>query len=183
MRLIDLLQSLPLVFVVIFLITIAASRRAFLEEHGIEQLTFFFAAIGLVSWLSTARVVRAEVRAQKARGFVEAALVLGASDARILLRHLLPNVLSVAIVCLTLTIPSLVLYEAFLSYLGLGVQPPAVSWGLLAVDSTEAISPLGTPWWLVCFPTLTIGTSLFALNLLGDALRDALDPRLRGLLR
>ena len=112
--------------------------------------------------------------------FIEAARVIGASTSRILLTHIVPNVLSIVIVYLTLTIPAVMLFEAFLSFLGLGIEPPKVSWGLLAVDGTQAINPLKIYWWLVVFPAGAMGSTLLALNLLGDGLRDALDPKLRG---
>jgi len=92
--------------------------------------------------------------------------------------HLVPNVLPVVLVYLTLTVPSVMLYEAFLSFLGLGIEPPKVSWGLLAVEGAEALTPLSFDWWLVLWPSLAIAATLLALNVLGDALRDALDPRL-----
>ena len=134
--------------------------------------------LGAFTWLSMARVVRGQVLALKRREFVEAARVLGASRRRILLVHLLPNVLPVVLVYLTLTVPSVMLYEAFLSFLGLGIEPPKVSWGLLAVEGAEALTPLSFDWWLVLWPSLAIAATLLALNVLGDALRDALDPHL-----
>ena len=94
--------------------------------------------------------------------------------------HLVPNVLSIVIVYLTLTIPAVMLFEAFLSFLGLGVEPPQVSWGTLAMDGTESISEIKIFWWVVAFPALAMGSTLLALNVLGDGLRDALDPKLRG---
>ena len=105
---------------------------------------------------------------------------MGASTLRILLTHVVPNVLSIVIVYLTLTIPAIMLFEAFLSFLGLGVEPPKVSWGLLAVDGTQVINPIKSYWWLVVFPALAMGSTLLALNVLGDGLRDALDPKMRG---
>jgi len=134
----------------------------------------------MIYWLTMARVVRGQVLSLKNTEFVDAARVLGASTARIVFVHLVPNVLSIVIVYLTLTIPAVMLFEAFLSFLGLGVEPPKVSWGLLAVDGTEAINPVRTFWWLVAFPAAAMGSTLLALNVLGDGLRDALDPKLRG---
>lgn len=178
MRVVDALQSLPLVFLVILLVTVLDDRRAEIAERlALDRLTVFYATIGLVSWLSMARVVRSSVLALRSSAFVEAARALGASTPRILATHVLPNVLPVVVVTLTLTIPSVMLFEAFLSFLGLGVEPPQVSWGLLAADGIEALSPLGSAWWLVLAPALALGGTLFALNVLGDALRDALDPR------
>jgi oligopeptide transport system permease protein len=125
-----------------------------------------------------ARVVRGQVLALARTEFVLAARAQGASSLFVLRRHLVPNVLSVVIVYLTLSVPSILLTEAFLSFLGLGIEPPKVSWGLLAADSAEAINPLRVPWWIVVFPAAAMGATLLALNLVGDGLRDALDPRL-----
>ncbi len=180
MRLVDALYSIPFIFLVIFLVTVVNEYRGELGRLGIERLHVFFVVIGLVWWLTMARIVRAQVRALKEADFVQAARVSGASHARILFAHLVPNVFPMVIVYLTLTIPSVMLFEAFLSFLGLGVEPPQVSWGLIALDSSEAIGVLHTSWWLVFFPSASIGATLFALNVLGDGLRDALDPRRRG---
>ena len=181
MRVVDVLYSVPFIFVVIFMLTILNEYRTELaDEFGIEKMHVFYAVIGLVYWLTMARVVRGQVLSLKNSEFVEAARVLGASTRRILFAHLVPNVLSVVIVYLTLTIPAVMLFEAFLSFLGLGVDPPKVSWGLLAVDGREAISAVRVDWWLVVWPALAMGSTLLALNVLGDGLRDALDPKLRG---
>jgi oligopeptide transport system permease protein len=179
MRLVDVLQSLPFLFVVIFVITVLNGYRAELAALGIGRMTAFFAVLGGVTWLSMARVVRGQVLALRRQDFVLAARVLGASDARVLAVHVLPNLLGVVVVYLTLTLPALVLYESFLSFLGLGVEPPGVSWGLLAADALDALNPLESGWWLVLAPALFMGATLFALNVLGDGLRDALDPRTR----
>ena len=181
MRLVDILYSIPFIFLVIFLITVVGEYRAELEDRfGIDREIVFYMVIGAVFWLTMARVVRGQVLSLRSSEFIDAARVLGASLPRILFVHLVPNVLSVVFVYLTLTIPAVMLFEAFLSFLGLGIEPPKVSWGLLAVDGSEAINPLRIYWWLVVFPALAIGTTLLALNLLGDGLRDALDPKLRG---
>jgi oligopeptide transport system permease protein len=124
--------------------------------------------------------VRGQVLALRSSEFIEAARVLGASTLRIVFSHLVPNVLSIVIVYLTLTIPAVMLFEAFLSFLGLGIEPPKVSWGLLAVDGSEMVNPVRLYWWLVVFPAMAMGSTLLALNLLGDGLRDALDPKMRG---
>jgi oligopeptide transport system permease protein len=181
MRVVDVLYSIPFLFVVIFVITLLGSYRSeLLERYGLSQLTIFFLVLGLFTWLTMARVVRGQVLALKNQEFVAAARVLGASSLRILWRHLVPNVLGTVVVYLTLTIPALILFEAFLSFLGLGVEPPRVSWGLLAADALEAINPVKTFWWLVFWPAAAMGATLFALNVLGDGLRDALDPKLSG---
>jgi oligopeptide transport system permease protein len=181
MRVVDVLYSLPFIFVVIFLITILNAYKADLEQRfGIDRETLLYVAVGAVYWLTMARVVRGQVLALRHAEFVEAARVMGASNARILVQHVLPNILSVVIVYLTLSIPAVMLFESFLSFLGLGIEPPKVSWGLLAADGAEAITPIAIHAWLVLAPALAMGSTLLALNVLGDGLRDALDPKLRG---
>ena len=123
--------------------------------------------------------MRGQVISLKTEPFVEAARSLGAGQWRIIYLHLLPNLLSVVIVYLSLTVPRVMLFEAFLSFLGLGVEPPDVSWGLLANEGIKVITPVKIYWWLILFPSLALGITLLALNFLGDGLRDALDPRLR----
>ncbi|MEO0651782.1 MAG: ABC transporter permease, partial [Planctomycetota bacterium] len=180
LRIVDVRYSVPFIFVVIFLITLINEYRTELAEYGIGYMTVFYLVVGAIYWLTMARVVRGQVLSLKNQEFIEAARVVGASTPRILFVHLVPNVLSVVIVYLTLTIPAVMLFEAFLSFLGLGVEPPMVSWGLLAVDGTEAISAVKIFWWVVLFPAVAMGSTLLALNVLGDGLRDALDPKLRG---
>ncbi|HKC25251.1 MAG TPA: ABC transporter permease [Thermoanaerobaculia bacterium] len=179
MRAVDGLQSLPFVFLVIFLIGLVDAHRAELSQRfGIDREVVFYLVIGAVSWLTMARVVRGQVLLLRRSAFVEAARVSGASAARILRVHVLPNILPVVIVSLTLTIPTVMLTEAFLSFLGLGIEPPKVSWGILAADGIEAINPIRIAWWLVVAPAAAMGSVLFALTIVGDGLRDALDPRL-----
>jgi oligopeptide transport system permease protein len=162
MRAVDVLYSLPYLFLVILLLV-------FFER----SLLMLFVALGLVQWLTMARIVRGQVLSLKAQVFVEAARALGAGDAAILGRHIVPNTLGPVIVYATLTVPAVILQEAFLSFLGLGVQPPDASWGTLVADGarTLAIFP-----WLVSFPGLALSLTLLAFNFLGDGLRDALDP-------
>jgi oligopeptide transport system permease protein len=181
MRIVDVLYSIPFIFVVIFLVTILSeeSIKGWLEQNGIDRITIFFFVVGAIYWLTMARVVRGQVISLKHEQFIEAARTIGAGRRRIIFRHLVPNVFSVVIVYLTLTIPQVMLFEAFLSFLGLGVQAPAVSWGLLANQGFRVISPIKIYWWLFVFPSLALGLTLFALNFLGDGLRDALDPRLK----
>jgi oligopeptide transport system permease protein len=135
--------------------------------------------VGAIYWLTMARVVRGQVISLKQEQFVEAARTIGAGRLRIIFIHLVPNLLSVIIVYLTLTIPQVMLFEAFLSYLGLGVESPDVSWGVLANEGTRVITPIKIYWWLVLYPGLALAITLFSLNFLGDGLRDALDPRLK----
>ncbi|MEM9353840.1 MAG: ABC transporter permease [Planctomycetota bacterium] len=181
MRAVDVLYSVPFVFVVIFIITILGEESVAdrLARFGIDRVTVFFFVVGAIYWLTMARVVRGQVISLKTEPFVEAARSLGAGQARILFLHIVPNLFSVVIVYLTLTIPRVMLFEAFLSFLGLGVEPPEVSWGLLANQGIQVITPVRFDWWLVVFPSIALGVTLTALNFLGDGLRDALDPRMR----
>jgi oligopeptide transport system permease protein len=188
MRIVDVLYSIPFIFVVIFAITIlradspdpsVPSLKDRLEAWGIDQIAIFYILIGAIYWLTMSRVVRGQVISLKHEQFIEAARTVGARSGRIVLRHLIPNVLSVVIVYLTLTIPAVMLFEAFLSFLGLGVQAPDVSWGTLANEGIQVITPVKIYWWLVLFPGMALALTLFALNFLGDGLRDALDPRMK----
>jgi len=165
MRLVDVLYGLPYMFFVILLVTFVG-----------RSLMNLFIALGAVQWLTMARIVRGQILVLKEQEFVEAARAVGAGPGRTVFRHLLPNISGAVIVCATLTVPSVMLQEAFLSFLGLGVQPPACSWGSLVADGAAAISPAQTNWWLVFFPGLALSLTVFALNLLGEGLRDALDP-------
>ncbi len=181
MRIVDMLYSIPFIFVVIFLVTFLGedSVKKILDQYGIEQITIFYIIIGAIYWLTMSRVVRGQVLSLRHEQFVEAARTVGASPARIIFRHVVPNTLGVVIVYLTLTIPSVMLFEAFLSFLGLGVAPPDVSLGLLLNDGVEALSIVKLFWWVVVFPGAALALTLFALNFLGDGLRDALDPKMK----
>jgi oligopeptide transport system permease protein len=180
MRLVDILYSIPFIFIVIFIITILSEEqtKARLESYGIDRITIFYFVVGAVYWLTMSRVVRGQVISLRNEPFVEAARAVGARQTRIIAHHILPNLLSVVIVYLTLTIPRVMLFEAFLSFLGLGVEPPDVSWGLLANEGIKVITPVRIYWWLIVFPAAALGITLYALNFLGDGLRDALDPKL-----
>jgi peptide/nickel transport system permease protein/oligopeptide transport system permease protein len=182
MRFVDVLYSLPsIVFVIVLLTTmngfLAKAQGKFLSADGATLLRFvgLFVGLGAVSWLTMARIVRGQVLSLRTRGFVEASRVLGASHARILLSHILPNVLGVIIVYVTLTVPSIILYESFLSYLGLGVQPPYASLGSLIADGVGQLNPVRVYWWLILFPATLLALTLLALNFFGDGLRDAFD--------
>lgn len=178
MRIVDVLYSLPFIFVVIFLVTILNGWKDVLEgRFGIDREVLFYVSIGAVYWLTMARVVRGQVLSLRRTEFIDAARQLGASTSRILFVHIVPNVLGIVIVYLTLSIPSVMLFESFLTFLGLGIEAPKVSWGSLAVDSADAIHPLGIDWWLLVWPALAMGATLLALNVLGDGMRDALDPK------
>ena len=163
MRLVDILYALP--FTVFVIILMVFFGRNFL---------FLFLAIGAVEWLTMARIVRAQVLTLRRREFVEAAVVMGLPLWRILLFHIIPNTLGPVIIYATLTVPRVMLLEAFLSFLGLGVQPPMSSWGLLIKDGVDTMEEYP---WLLLFPSIVFSMTLFALNALGDGLRDALDPR------
>ncbi|WDQ16547.1 ABC transporter permease [Rhodopirellula sp. P2] len=181
MRIVDMLYSIPFIFVVIYLVTFLGeeSVKAWLESYGIDQIMIFYIIIGAIYWLTMSRVVRGQVLSLRQEQFVESARTIGASSMRIVFRHLVPNVLGIVIVYLTLTIPAVMLFEAFLSFLGLGVAPPDVSWGLLLNDGVEALSSVKLFWWVVIFPGAALAMTLFALNFLGDGLRDALDPKMK----
>lgn len=181
MRAVDIMYCIPFIFVVINLIMLLSDdeMKSTLAKVGIDQIMIFYIVIGLVYWLTMSRVVRGQVISLKHEQFVDAARTIGAGSGRIVFRHIVPNVLGIVIVYLTLTIPSVMLFEAFLSFLGLGVQPPDVSWGMLVNEGIKVITPIGIHWWLVLFPGLALALTLFALNYLGDGLRDALDPRMK----
>ena len=170
MRVVDVLYSLPYIILVIVLLAV------FRRNTPLGQLVMLFVALGSVSWLTMARIVRGQVLSLKNQEFVLAARATGVSTPRIIFRHLIPNTLGPVIVYATLTIPSVMLTEAFLSFLGFGVQPPMSSWGTLATDGIQNIAVY--PWQLI-FPGVTMALTLFSLNFLGDGLRDALDPQMR----
>jgi peptide/nickel transport system permease protein len=140
------------------------------------SVTLIILVLGLTQWPGTTRIVRGEVLSLREREYVQAAKSLGFSDTRIVMRHLIPNVLAPVIVTATLGIGNTIVMEAGLSFLGLGVQPPTPSWGNLVADGRQNL--LGA-WWVATFPGLAIVVTVLAFNLVGDGLRDALDPRLR----
>jgi len=186
MRIVDIIYAIPYILIVIVLLSvfggnntpewIAALSDKFGGGAGLNQIFLLFFALGLVSWLTMARVVRGQVLSLKNQEFVMAARATGVSTPNIIFRHLVPNTLGPVIVYATLTIPSVMLSEAFLSFLGIGVQAPFASWGSLAADGIKNISVF--PWQLI-FPGVTMALTLFSLNFLGDGLRDALDPQTR----
>jgi oligopeptide transport system permease protein len=163
MRAVDILYALPFTIFVILLM-VFFGRNIFL----------LFFAIGAVEWLTMARIVRGQVMSIKRMEYIEAARSLGLGRRRIIFRHMIPNILGPIIVYTTLTIPAVMLLEAFLSFLGLGVQPPMSSWGVLIKDGAEKMEEF---WWLLVFPGTLFSVTLFSLNFLGDGLRDALDVR------
>jgi len=170
MRIVDVLYSLPYVIIVIVLLALLPAKTP------TGQLAQLFFALGAVSWLTMARIVRGQVMSLKNQEFILAARATGVSTPKIIFRHLVPNALGPVIVYATLTVPTVMLSEAFLSFLGLGVRPPRVSWGSLAAEGAQSLAIY--PWQLI-FPGLTMALMLFSLNFLGDGLRDALDPQMR----
>jgi oligopeptide transport system permease protein len=163
MRIVDIMYALPFMIFIVLLMVVFG-----------RNILLLFLAIGAVEWLTMARIVRGQVMALRKQEFVEAAHSLGLSQWTIIRRHIIPNTLGPVIVYTTLTIPSVMLLEAFLSFLGLGIQPPQSSWGLLINYGVETMEEYP---WLLIFPGVTLSLTLFALNFLGDGLRDALDPR------
>ena len=176
MRIVDVLYAVPFLFLVILLVGILRGVNA---AEAPNRIAVLFVVIGAVSWLTMARIVRGQVLALRGAEFVLAARALGATPWQLVRRHVLPQIRGVVIITLTLTVPRVMLFEAFLSFLGLGVEPPGVSWGILASQGAESLTAVSTAWWLVLFPGLALALTLGSLNVLGDSLRDALDPRLR----
>jgi oligopeptide transport system permease protein len=163
MRLVDILYALPFMIFIVLLMVVFG-----------RNLLLLFLAIGAVEWLTMARIMRGQVQSLRQQEFVEAAISIGLSPGTIIRRHLVPNALGPIIVYTTLTIPGVMLLEAFLSFLGLGVQPPQTSWGLLISYGAETMEEYP---WLLIFPGAVLTLTLFSLNFLGDGLRDALDVR------
>jgi ABC-type dipeptide/oligopeptide/nickel transport system permease subunit len=169
MRFVDFVYGIPYMFLVILIMLM------FSETARGEPLPVFL-ALGLVQWLTMARIVRGQVLSLREQEFVQAAVVAGASPARIIGRHILPNVTNVVVVYATLTVPAVIILESFLSFLGLGVK---LSWGQLVAEGVQVVNPIQSYWWLLFFPSALLGATLLCLNFLGDGLRDALDPKAR----
>ena len=163
MRIVDVLYGIPFIIFVILLMVIFG-----------RNLVLLFMAIGAVEWLTMARIVRSQVMSLSKQEFILAAEAMGVSKPSIIYKHLIPNTIGPVIVYATLTVPQIMLLEAFLSFLGLGVQAPLSSWGLLIRDGAVSMEEY---WWLLIFPSLAFSLTLFSLNFIGDGLRDALDPR------
>ncbi len=186
MRIVDIIYAIPYILIVIVLLSVFGGENIpgwinslagmFGGGAGLSQIFLLFFALGLVSWLTMARVVRGQILSLKNEEFVLAAKATGVSTPGIIFKHLVPNALGPVIVYATLTVPSVMLTEAFLSFLGIGVQAPYASWGSLASDGIKNIAIF--PWQLI-FPGVTMALTLFSLNFLGDGLRDALDPQTR----
>jgi oligopeptide transport system permease protein len=163
MRVVDILYALPFIIFVILLMVIFG-----------RNLFLLFMAIGAVEWLTMARIIRGQVLSIKEKEYIDSAIMTGISKWRIITRHVIPNTIGPIIVYTTLTIPSVILLESFLSFLGLGIQPPMCSWGLLINYGVETMEEYP---WLLIFPGIVLSITLFSLNFLGDGLRDALDPK------
>ena len=163
MRIVDILYGIPFIILIILLMVIFG-----------RNLVLLFMAIGAVEWLTMSRIVRSQVMSLSRQEFVLAAEAMGVPKKDIITRHLIPNAIGPVIVYATLTVPQIMLLEAFLSFLGLGVQAPMSSWGLLIRDGAVSMEEY---WWLLVFPSLAFSLTLFSLNFIGDGLRDALDPR------
>jgi len=163
MRIVDILYALPFTLFVILLTVLLG-----------QEMWLIYIAIGAISWLTMARIVRNQTRELRTQAFVEASVCMGQSAGKIMLRHLLPNLLGTIIVYATLTVPVVMLTEAFISFLGLGVKPPMTSWGLMIKEGADVMQDYP---WLLLFPGIFFAGTLFALNLFGDGLRDAFDPK------
>ena len=163
MRIVDTLYGIPFIILIILLMVIFG-----------RNLVLLFLAIGAVEWLTMARIVRSQVLNLSKQEFILSAEAMGVSKLSIIFRHLIPNAMGPVIVYATLTVPQIMLLESFLSFLGLGVQPPLSSWGLLIRDGAVSMEEY---WWLLIFPSLAFSLTLFSLNFIGDGLRDAIDPR------
>ncbi len=193
MRFVDILYGLPYILLVILMrVALVAPLQTFLMHPGehtdhtwLDQSSatqwsnflVLLVGIGSVSWLTLARVIRGQVLSLRDQPFVEAARALGFSPRRIIARHILPNILGTIIVYGTLTVPAAVLSESFLSFLGLGIQPPVPSWGNLAADGMDALNPVTSQWWIIAWPCAGLSLALLALNFVGDGIREAFDPK------
>lgn len=184
MRIVDILYSLPtIIFIIVLLTTLGEmiKQSAVVKNspalEGSVRVILLFVGLGAVSWLTMARIIRGQVLSLRTRAFVEASRALGAKPHWIIARHIIPNTLGVAITYLALTMPAIILYESFLSYLGLGVEAPMASWGTLISDGVSNINPVRIYWWLIIFPGGILVATLLALNFLGDGLRDAWDVK------
>lgn len=184
MRGVDILYSIPrLIFILVLINAFNSTLEQFAAARGwvwlvdYSRIAILIISLGVIEWLTMARIVRGQVLAIKSRTFVLAAQTLGQSHTKIVLRHVLPNLLGVIVVYLTLTIPAVIIDESFLSFLGLGTQAPRASLGSLLADGASAINPVRSFWWMIVFPSIFMALTLLSLNFLGDALRDALDPK------
>jgi oligopeptide transport system permease protein len=200
MRLVDLLYAIPRILIIMVLVSayadgfasVLGNGRLWAQRHDFEGAEHLFGALlpyyrmvivilslGLIEWLTMARILRGQVLVLREMQFVAAARAIGQRATAIMFRHLLPNLWTLILTYLTLTIPAVILTESFLSFLGLGIDEPAASWGSLLKQGAQVINPLESRWWLLAFPAVILSATLLALNFLGDGLRDAFDPRSR----
>jgi oligopeptide transport system permease protein len=178
MRFVDILYGLPYILLVILLkIGLERPLNAIASSPAVANFLVLFLAIGSVSWLTMARVVRGQVLSLRAQPFIEACRAAGLPQLRIFTHHLLPNLIGPIIVYATLIVPSAILNESFLSFLGIGIQPPVPTWGSLASDALlPALNPINSRWWMLLFPCVLLAITLLCLNFTGDGLRDVFDP-------
>ncbi|SKA75500.1 peptide/nickel transport system permease protein [Prosthecobacter debontii] len=198
MRLVDMLYAVPrILFIMIFIAAFDSVFKDWLDgirlgaqaQHWprmeevarylipYSKILVMILSLGLVEWLTMARIIRGQVLVLREMTFVTASRAMGQSRWVILRKHLLPNLSTIILTYLTLTIPAVILDESFLSFLGLGIEDPAASWGSLLKDGAQVINPIESKWWLLAFPALLMSSTLLALNFLGDGLRDAFDPK------
>jgi len=184
MRLVDALYALPSILLVIVLVAVLedAAKASWGGSHAVEaggwiRLLFLLGGLGAVSWLTMARVVRGQVLSIRERAFVEASRALGGGRWHVLRRHVLPQLSGVVLAYLMLTVPGIILYESFLSYLGLGIQPPHASLGTLIAEGAGQLNPIRISWWLLVFPGGMLVLTLALLQQVGDGLREAFDPK------
>ncbi len=198
MRIVDVLYSIPrILFIMIFIAAFDPALRGGIDGlrgwagssglHGLEEalgdaipysrILILVVSLGLIEWLTMARIVRGQVLVLREQQYVTAARAMGQSPGKIMRMHLLPNLWTVILTYLTLTVPAVILDETFLSFLGLGIDDPAASWGSLLKDGAQVINPVDSKWWLLVFPAAFLAIALMALNFLGDGLRDVFDPR------
>lgn len=201
MRTIEVLQSVPRILFIMILIAALDDHvkewidgwRLAAQQHDSQRIAagmsglkacskvlVMVVSLGLVEWTAMARIVRGQVLVLREMAFVTASKAMGQGSWGVLRRHLLPNLGTIILTCLTLTIPAVILDESVLSFLGLGIEDPAASWGSLLKDGAQVINPLESKWWLLVFPALLMSASLLALNFLGDGLRDVFDPKDKG---
>ena len=179
MRIVDILYGLPYILLVILLkIALEPGVARMTGSTAVANFMVLFIAIGAVSWLTMARVVRGQVLSLRAQPFIEACKAGGVPESRIFTRHLLPNLVGPITVYATLIIPSAILNESFLSFLGIGIQAPLPTWGALASEGLlPALNPIDHRWWMLVFPCIMLGVTLLCLNFVGDGLRDVFDPK------
>ena len=178
MRTVDVLYGLPyILLVILFKIAFEPRLAVLLGSNQAANLVVLFTAIGLVSWLTMARVVRGQVLSLRSQPFIEACRAMGIPSTRIFARHILPNLVGPITVYATLTVPQAILQESFLSFLGVGVNLPLPTWGNMAAEAVQGLSPVKIYWWMLAFPCILLVVTLLSLNFMGDGLRDLFDPK------